>query len=248
MTRPLTFLAGVIAAAGAIWYAFGEVFVAFATLGLNSAKFWLLAAMKKLGWASIWRVLQPLSVRLATWELPKRGLLWTLSLAVGARNRRRLQRRVRASKAWLHAWKDLRYRNLEARFGRYTNALLGGVIVIASILLSVFVLGFYALWYSASFFRALMALGGWALRYALSWVKIGTFNAVVLRPLAWLQAVLPARPARALRRVVLRVARAIIRRRRSTVPRLEFPMVSARQFFSTPEKSRNGTGPSAKAG
>ena len=248
MTRPLAFVAGAIAATVVVWHQFGEVFVAFATIGLNSAKFSLFALSKKIGWASAWRFLQPLFVRLATWELPKRSGLWLLSLVIGARNRRLLQRRLGESKERLHEWKDLRYRQLESRFGRYTKAILGAVAVAVSVVLSVFVLGFYAFWYSASFFRGLLVLGGWVFRYALRWLKVGLFNAIALGPLRWLQAVLPARYARVIRRLNLRIAREVIRRRRTALPAFGRSKFSAGDFVRVRGKSRNGTVPPANAG
>ena len=208
------FGASAAAAAAVAWIVFGEVFVAAASALFVYAKVWLLTVLKKLGWGSVWKFLQPLFVRLAAWELPKRFAFWFLTLVVGARHRRRLQARLDAAKRHGHGWALGHYASLEARFGRWTKAVVGGALVVLSILLSVFVLGIYVIWYSASFFRALLFLGRFALGYAWSYVKIGVFNAAVLSPFRWMQHVLPARHADALRRFNFRVMREVVRRRR----------------------------------
>lgn len=226
------FGAGTAAVAVAVWHFYGEVFVAAASVVLAYGRFWLFTLLKKLGWSSVWKFLQPLLVRLAAWELPKRFTFWFLTLVVGARNRRRVQARLDAAKAQGHGWARGHYRALEARFGRWTKPLVGGALVLISVLLSVFVLGIYVVWYSASFFRALLVLGQFALRYAWSYAKIGVFNAAVLSPFRWMRHVLPARQADALRRFNFRVMREVVRRRR-TMRGLAGPRLSGSQLAMT---------------
>ncbi|HUF56440.1 MAG TPA: hypothetical protein VMM55_07755 [Thermohalobaculum sp.] len=232
MMGPYAFAAAAVTAAVAVWIAFGEVFLTAASVLFAYGKFWLFAALKKLGWASAWKFMQPLFIRLAAWELPKRLTFWFLTLVIGARKRRRIQARLDAVKAQGHGWARGRYDRLEARFGRWTKPLVGGALVLLSVLLSVFVLGAYVIWYSASFFRALLLVGRLALNYAWSYVKIGVFNAAVLSPFRWMRRVLPARQADALRRFNFRVMREVVRRRR-TVRGIADSRLSAGQVAMT---------------
>ncbi len=229
---PWIFGAGAIAAAVAVWIAFGEVFVAAASVMLAYGRLWLFVALKKLGWVSVWKVLQPLFLRLAAWELPKRLTFWVLTLAIGARNRRLIQSRIDAVKAQGHGWARGHYHRLEARFGRWTKPLVGGALVLISVLLSVFVLGVYVIWYSASFFRTVLFLGRFGLGYAWRWITIGAFNAVVLSPFRWMRHVLPKRQADTLRRFNFRIMREIVRRRRA-IRRTGHIQLSPREIVMT---------------
>ena len=226
------FSAGAVAAAVAAYLLFGEVLVAAASALFAYGRFWLFVALKKLGWVSVWKFLQPLFLRLAAWELPKRLTFWFLTLLVGARNRRLIQARLAAVKRQGHGWARGEYRRLEARFGRWTKPLVGGALVLISVLISVLLLGVYVIWYSASFFRALLLLGRFGLGYAGSWIKIALFNAVVLSPCRWMQRVLPARQADALRRFNYRIMREVIRRRR-TIRGLDRSQLSASEIAMT---------------
>ena len=199
---------------------FGEVVLSILTGFAAYGKLWASLALKKLGWASLWNFVSPLVVRMATWEIPKRIATWALFTFLGAHNRRFILYHTEKTKRRIINYFKGYYVYLDGRFGWYAKVIVGGILVVLSILLSIFVLSFYIIWFSASFFRALMMLGRFLLNYAWSTIKIMGFNMLAFSPLKYLPRIMPKRYAIAFRRFNIRVARTLIGHGRTKVPRL----------------------------